>query len=156
MIIDSLENWRTRRHLYGEAIERALSYVLQLNPEETTGKVEIAAGKMWTFRALGDTGPWESRKGESHAAHADIFIMLKGEEGFGYAAAAPDNELLEDHLADQDYALYGRSLVNEQRFVLKPGMFAVFYPGEVHRPGGGDRSGIAFDKWVVKIHKSLL
>lgn len=98
-------------------------------------------------------GP-EQKKAELHAQYIDIQLLLAGEERifFGVAGSARDCEEL--HSAE-DYQLCGR-IDGEQSVVLKAGMFAIFMPGEPHKPGCVVESGGEIKKVVVKLRASLL
>jgi len=55
----------------------------------------------------------------------------------------------------EDYQLCQQT-ENEQALTLKPGMFAVFMPGEPHKPGCPVTQPGMIRKAVIKVHRSLL
>jgi uncharacterized protein, YhcH/YjgK/YiaL family len=82
---------------------------------------------------------------EYHTRHIDIHFCLRGVEKIQYAAKCSATESTdEEHdffLADGDYS---------GECVLKPGMFAVFFENELHKPVLGS-AGQTVSKAVVKI-----
>ncbi|UUZ86577.1 YhcH/YjgK/YiaL family protein [Paenibacillus sp. P26] len=83
-----------------------------------------------------------------------MHLVAEGEEWQGFAASAGDAEAVEDRLEVSDYALY-KQVENESRILLRPGDFAVYWPGEVHRPNCHPDKGAHLVKLVVKIHRDL-
>ncbi|MDR1316781.1 MAG: YhcH/YjgK/YiaL family protein, partial [Spirochaetales bacterium] len=86
-------------------------------------------------------------KFEAHRKYIDIQMVIEGREGCYYL---PYGGLAEDgpFAADRDVGFYR----GEDRacFPLEPGMFAVFFPEDVHKPScdfGGKKA---------KIHKVIL
>ena len=100
------------------------------------------------------TQPAESKKAELHVQYVDIQLLLSGEERilFGVAGAARQCEELH---ADDDYQLCS-AIEDEQAVTLKPGMFAVFMPGEPHKPGCTVALSQNIKKTVVKVRASIL
>ena len=92
---------------------------------------------------------------EAHRAYIDIQIVLSGRERYG--VALPDSGLaaVEDHLADKDIAFYPPT--RREFFVdLEAGQFAVFLPGEFHRPGCAADGEEKILKAVVKVRADKL
>ena len=58
--------------------------------------------------------------------------------------------LLKEYDADNDIELLKR-IEDESFFVLKKGMYAVFFPEDVHRPGLTDKEGHGVRKVIFKI-----
>ncbi|MCX0221867.1 YhcH/YjgK/YiaL family protein, partial [Escherichia coli] len=47
-------------------------------------------------------------------------------------------------------------IIDEQMITLKPGMFAIFMPGEPHKPGCAVETPAEIKKVVIKVRASLL
>ncbi|MBB1202500.1 YhcH/YjgK/YiaL family protein [Enterobacteriaceae bacterium 89] len=94
------------------------------------------------------------KKAELHQQYIDIQLLLEGEEQvlFGVRGTALG---CEDFHAQEDYQLSSR-IANQQAITLKPGMFAVFMPGEPHKPGCVVDLPREIKKVVVKVRASLL
>lgn len=94
------------------------------------------------------------KKAELHEQYIDIQLLLAGEERILFGIAGSARECEEKHIAE-DYQLCNH-IALEQSMVLIPGMFAVFMPGEPHKPGCVVESGRDIKKVVVKVRASLL
>jgi biofilm protein TabA len=101
------------------------------------------------------TQSWETGLPEFHARYIDIQCLLEGEEGIGYAPANPSLINITDQLAERDIAFVAQQ-DNESRLFLTPGMFAIFYPGELHRPCRAPNASMRIKKVVIKISVDLL
>jgi len=71
---------------------------------------------------------------ELHRKYIDIQILLYGEEKFGYSDISSVKKVYKEYDEEKDIELYS-TVENEDFFLLKPSMFAVFFPEDVHRPG---------------------
>lgn len=103
-----------------------------------------------------DTVLKTERRAERHARYIDVHYLIRGEEEqIGVGRAAPLQIIVEDELESADYALYD-TIQGEVDVLLAPGMYAVFFPADVHRPGCSFAGGSAIKKAVVKIHTASL
>ena len=96
----------------------------------------------------------EEKRAELHRSYIDIQILLEGEERIYYGLAGSARERDAWH-EEEDYQLC-QQIDNEQSLMLKPGMFAVFMPGEPHKPGCPVTQPEMIKKAVIKVHHSLL
>jgi biofilm protein TabA len=96
------------------------------------------------------TQAWETGFPEFHARYIDVQYLLSGEEALGYLPANHQLPPSIDHLQDKDIAFVAAQ-ENETRIVLTAGMFAVFYPGELHRPCRAVHQPMRIKKVVMKI-----
>lgn len=94
------------------------------------------------------------KKAELHEQYIDIQLLLAGEERILFGIAGSARECEEKHIAE-DYQLCNH-IALDQSMVLIPGMFAVFMPGEPHKPGCVVESTRDIKKVVVKVRASLL
>ncbi|MES2048087.1 MAG: YhcH/YjgK/YiaL family protein [Pseudomonadota bacterium] len=101
------------------------------------------------------TQSWEAGLPEFHARYIDIQCLLEGEEGIGYAPANASLSKVTDQLAEHDIAFVAQQ-DNESRLLLRPGMFAIFLPGELHRPCRAPDAPMRIKKVVIKISADLL
>jgi len=86
---------------------------------------------------------------ESHCRYIDIQYVLSGHELIEWAPVAA-LEVHTSYIEDKDVAFYrdGKGMAS---FILKSGMFAVFYPGDAHKPGCSVGEPEHVRKIVVKI-----
>lgn len=101
------------------------------------------------------TQSWDVGLPEFHARYIDIQCLLEGEEGIGYAPANADLTKITDQLEERDIAFVAQQ-DNESRLLLEPDMFAIFFPGELHRPCRAPNSPMRIKKVVIKIALDLL
>ena len=104
----------------------------------------------------------ESREGcdcvevapEFHDQYVDVEVVLKGQETIGYSENNQYESVTDDHILDQDFATVD-GVPDEKYLSLQDGDFAIFYPGDVHRPlVGADEDMV--HRAVIKINKVLL
>lgn len=151
MYLDTLRDYDHRR--YPARINAALDWLkaqdLDALPD---GKYELDDAMYAQIFAL-ETRTREQLQPEAHRDWLDIQYLHQGRETIGFAH--------DDHApvampydAARDLIFY-HDISGESLLYLTAGQFAVFYPGEIHRPGihAGDST---IRKIVVKIrHDSL-
>ncbi|MGG1555590.1 YhcH/YjgK/YiaL family protein [Paenibacillus ferrarius] len=155
MIIDTIRHKQDHRYQYGEAVCRALEYVINLNTTDMPSTVEFEGKNMYVMKQSPTTTIFEERLAEAHACYADIHLVLEGEEWQGFASPSNKNQAVEDQLEQRDYILF-QHIENEGRIRLLPGDFTVYWPGEIHRPNCHLAGSVHLVKIVVKIHRDLL
>ncbi|MDQ0898972.1 MULTISPECIES: YhcH/YjgK/YiaL family protein [unclassified Paenibacillus] len=154
MIIDRISQWEQNQGQYGEAVRRALAYISKVNVADMPSLLEMDGKRMFVMKQSPTTGTFEEKLAEIHAQHADIHLVVEGEEWQGVASATGNNRMVEDRLEESDYALF-EHVENETRILLRPGDFSIFWPGEVHRPNCHPKGSVHLVKLVVKIHRDL-
>lgn len=98
------------------------------------------------------TVPRHEKKAEHHEQNVDIHLALSGNEIIGVGFEHPENEIIGAYQIEKDCAFY-TLIKDETDFLLTPGRFAVFFPGDIHRPGIG--AGMRIRKAVIKIPVAL-
>lgn len=155
MILGSMTSWEDHCKYENAVIVKAmeeLQRILKQNPE--TGIIEIDGDQMYVSLMEFDAKSSEDHLAEKHETYIDLQYLIEGEETIGWSSLQADSEAIKPYESDPDYALYEPS-PNEILLRLKPGMFAVFFPNDIHRPGMGQLS-TKIKKAVVKIHVDLL
>ncbi|NOU96429.1 DUF386 family protein [Paenibacillus sp. LMG 31456] len=154
MILGSMSLWENQCKFEHPVIVTAieeLNKALKENPAE--GRIEINGDKMYASIMEFDAKPMEEQLAEKHELYIDVHYLIEGEETIGWSSLREDTKASKPYDSEQDYALYEPSQ-DETLLHLKPGMFAVFFPNDIHRPGMGQSTRIK--KAVVKIHVGLL
>ncbi|OCT13887.1 hypothetical protein A8709_17665 [Paenibacillus pectinilyticus] len=128
-----------------------LQLLLNGNPE---GRVEINGDQMYVNFMEFDAKSMDEQQAEKHESYIDIHYLIDGEETIGWSSDREDFQAAKAYDSEQDYALYNPS-PDEILLQLKPGMFAVFFPNDIHRPSMG-RPSSRIKKAVVKVHVGLL
>jgi biofilm protein TabA len=155
MFIGKLDAWATERKFLPVIFEKAIGYLASVNAEKITVGVHYIEGE--SIFAKVETGHGKeinNRKFELHQQFIDIQMLLSGNERQDFVIDMQHIELLEDRLAADDIAFY-KVTDSIQSLYLHPGMFIVYFPGELHAPGLWDGCG-DFKKIVIKLNSSLI
>jgi biofilm protein TabA len=156
MIYSDKTNWQREKHVYPKAVNRGLEYIQSTDFSNLeVGKYEIEGSLMFVMVQGPTTKDWQEQRPESHQTYTDIQYLLSGEEMIRVASLTKDAVISEEHFAERDVAFYSK-VAEESVLYLKPDDFAVFYPGDIHRPCCSVKGDREIRKVVVKIHNSLL
>ncbi|MDO8651742.1 MAG: YhcH/YjgK/YiaL family protein [Undibacterium sp.] len=137
-------------------IATALLYLRDTDfSEMQPGKYPIDGDNVFALVQDPLTQPWDAGLPEFHARYLDIQCLLDGEEVIGYSPANASLDKMTDQLAERDIAFVARQ-ADETRLVLTPGMFAIFFPGELHRPCRALHQPMRIKKVVIKISADLI
>ncbi|WP_192456518.1 YhcH/YjgK/YiaL family protein [Musicola keenii] len=155
MIICDQQDWSREKYALHPIIHQAIHYISTTDfTTMETGKYDIIPGKMFCLLQEFTTEPVENRLAESHFQFVDIQYLLQGEETIGVARGSRNNTIIDDKKETNDIVFY-RDIQNESLITLIPGMFAVFFPEDLHRPCCQCREPSFIRKAVIKIHISL-
>jgi YhcH/YjgK/YiaL family protein len=81
-----------------------------------------------------ETKPSTTGELEAHKKYIDIHCIVSGSELIGYAPLT-DQQACRPYDPDNDFALFH----GESSFIrMVPGMFAIFFPDDLHMPGVGE------------------
>nr|WP_315484705.1 YhcH/YjgK/YiaL family protein [uncultured Undibacterium sp.] len=114
------------------------------------GKYPIDGEQMFALVQDPITQAWETGFPEFHERHIDVQYLLSGEEALGYLPANPELVPHDDRLKERDIAFVAQQS-HETRLILTPGMYVVFFPGELHRPCRAVAQAMQIKKVVIKI-----
>jgi len=98
------------------------------------------------------TASAEERPAEVHKKKIDFQYIIYGEEKVGYADIRNAKRPAGEYDDKKDTEFFTR-VDNEGYFILKKGMYAVFFPEDIHRPGinNGETRGIRKVIFKVRI-----
>jgi biofilm protein TabA len=132
MVLDLLDNASTYRGAH-DSIDRALALLTAVSwPELEDGRHELAEGVFAVLSSYMTEVP-ESSRYEAHRRHADLQLLLSGRETIFWA---PEQELEPDGEYDPEGdVLYFRESAAAGVLRLRPGLFALLYPADAHKPG---------------------
>jgi len=154
MILDDLANWS--RYPLGPAWERVFTWLdghrhappAAVTPLDGDGVV-VRPGRYGTLAR-------PAAVLEAHRRFADVQVVVAGREWgechdrTGLAVATPHDD-------DRDVEFYVHPDGAPARFLLEPGRFVLFWPGEAHMTQlAVDEPGEVVVKLVVKVDGSLL
>jgi len=156
MIAGDIRHFKTESGLFPAVVAKGLEYIaandIALLP---AGRIEIEGDRMFVLVQDYTTVPAEQKRPEAHDRFIDIQYIASGEEEIGWCVRRENLSIAEDLRRDKDVIFY-RDLNEETGLVLSAGMYAVFFPGDVHRPGCVHGKPQAVRKAVIKISMDLL
>ena len=148
-------NVNGEKHVYPEAIEKALDFIsntdfMQLEP----GKYIIDGETMFANVMDMTTHGFEGSHPEVHKKYADLMYWPEDGEIIGVAPYLGNEKIFESH-PENDIALL-EDVVNESYITATAGCFGVFFPWDAHRPAlmMGDKPATS-RKCVIKISMEL-
>lgn len=148
MIADQLKNINRYRVL-GPLFAKAIEYLetadfaaLPAGKYEVDGTDVFAIINEYTTKAAADCEP------ETHLKYIDIQYMVSGTERFGFALLQ-DQTPLKPYDENADLLVYKPEGFNY--IDLKPGMFVIFYPTDIHQPEMFAAAPMPVKKVVMKI-----
>lgn len=156
MIYGNIANLERDRKILPAAVVKGLQYLKDTDFSKLeVGKYEIEGNKIFALVQENQTQPKEDRRAEAHAKRLDIQCVIEGAEMIGFALPDAANQVVEDLLEQKDNIFYS-TVQDEMGLVLTKGMYAIFFPGEVHRPSCQYGVSCKLRKVVVKINADLL
>ncbi len=147
MILDKLSN----AHLYSglsEKINKAFAYLKETDfSEMELGKYEIDGDNIFALVNEYQTKDQSEGKLEAHKKYIDVQFVVKGKELMGYAPL--ENQIVIDQYNEQNDITF---FTGEKSFTqVDEGMFAIFFPTDVHLPGIKIDNQEYVKKLVVKV-----
>ncbi len=147
MIIDSLDNVKHYRNL-SEKIKKAFEFLEEFDFESIEpGKYNVSGDEIFALVSEYNTKEHADARPEAHKRYLDIQYMVKGEEYMGYAPL-DDQEVLEPYNVDKDVVFYDAEV---SPIKVTEGMFALFFPQDIHAPSMKIGESKLVKKVVVKV-----
>lgn len=130
MILDKLEN----ANLYSSIsanLKKGFEYLDKTDVSTLqAGRHEIDGNEVFALVSEYDSKDPNDCRLEAHQIYADIQYLISGREAIGYAMIG-NQEILDPYSSEKDIAFYAGE---NTPLILEAGMFAVFFPQDVHRP----------------------
>lgn len=147
MIFDKIEN----AHLYtnlNEIIRKALDYIKSTDLVNIqTGKFEIDGNNIYVLINEENTKDKKDCFLEAHRKYIDVQYVVTGSELFGYASLK-NQKLHTEYNSEKDFELFD----DEASFIkFDEGMFAIFFPDDLHMPGIQINYPAKVRKVVIKV-----
>lgn len=137
------------------ALRAIVKQALAFAPETLEpGRYEIDGNDIFINVMAFETADAQSKRYEQHRDYADIQILLSGNERIDFGPANSGQELDTYH-EDDDYQLCSE-VEPRQTLHMQAGMFAVFLPGEPHKPGCITNQSQTIKKAVIKVRQRCL
>ena len=147
MIVDKIEN----SHLYkglSKRIEKTFEYIKATDLKNIKpGKYEIDGENIFALISEYKTKPEQEGKLEAHRKYIDVQYVIEGEELMGYTPLS-NQKVLEPYKEENDIVFFA----GEKSFTkVSTGMFAIFFPEDVHMPGIMTKESLPVKKLVIKV-----
>jgi len=147
MIIDKLENAHLYKNL-GERISKSFDYIKTTDLKNLpAGKYPIDGENIFALVSEYKTKSEAEGKLEAHRKYIDVQYVIEGEELMGYVPLG-GQKVLEQYKEENDIVFF----TGDKSFTkVTVGMFAIFYPEDVHMPGISTRKISEVKKLVIKV-----
>lgn len=147
MILDKITNITQYRGL-SKNIDEAFNYIENTDFSILkNGRYDIDSN-MFVLVNEYSTKENESNISEAHRKYIDLQYVLSGSEIIEYETLENQN-VVKEYDKENDYTLY--NLKNKSTLILSEGMFAIFYPEDIHMPGLINNESVEIKKIVIKI-----
>jgi YhcH/YjgK/YiaL family protein len=145
MIIDKISN-HSLYHAVHPLFSKAFKYLTTTDfTDYEPGKYPIDGND--AFVLVNDYLTKSDGQLEGHHEYIDIQYVISGSEKIGYAPLNGQKESI-PYNAEKDIAFY---LGDKSDVTIETGMFAVFFPGDLHLPGLKTDKSAPVKKIVVKL-----
>jgi biofilm protein TabA len=133
----------------GPRVAAGFRYLRGFDASTPDGRHDVDGDDVFALVSTYDTGPSTEKRFEAHRAYLDIQFVAAGMERILHAPAG-SLALVEPFAPDGDVAFFADP-PQSSSFLLHPGDFALFHPGDAHKPGcmAGGRHTVK--KVVVKV-----
>lgn len=156
MIYGQLNNFEQEKVAFSPALQKGLLYLKNTDLSTlSVGRHDIDGDNIFALVSEYVTEPKKDRKPEAHQRYIDIQYLASGEEMIGCSLLSSECEVLQDELELKDLIFYNE-VKQEVDMLLKPGVYAVLFPNDVHRPCCMLNSAARVKKVVIKIAVSAL
>ena len=156
MIYGQLKNLDEEKASLSSILQKGLLYLKNTDLMSlSVGRHDIDGDHIFVLVSEYRPEPKKDRRPEAHQKYIDIQCLASGEEMIGCSFLATEYEITEDEQVKKDIVFY-KEVRQEIDIVLEPGMYAIFFPNDVHRPCCISKSVEPVKKVVMKIAISLL
>jgi YhcH/YjgK/YiaL family protein len=147
MIIDKIENINLYKNL-SSRLNKAFDYIINTDLKSIEpGKYDIDGENVFALINEYHSKPESEGKLEAHRKYIDVQYVIEGGELMGYAPLR-NQTILEPYKEENDIIFYK----GEKSFTkVEPGMFAIFFPSDVHMPGINAGKTSMVKKLVIKV-----
>ncbi|MCK0123828.1 YhcH/YjgK/YiaL family protein [Gelidibacter sp. F2691] len=147
MIVDKIENIGLYKGLH-KGIDKALAYIKNTNFDALpVGKHEIDGDAVFAILKEYPTKPIEDQLMESHIKYIDVQYVIEGVEHMGVTMkSGQDPKKAYD--PEDDYMLFEEPY---DIITVKAGMYAIFFPDDIHMPEVTTGAPSNVKKVVVKV-----
>ena len=146
MVLDKIENGKLYTGL-GERIAKAFTWLNDTDLSVTpSGRCKIDGDDVFALVQEYDTKEIWDGKLEGHRRYIDIQYIVAGTEQIGVALL--DNQDVVEANEDDDCTFYAG---NSNLVTVEAGMFAIFFPDDLHMPGIKVNQVSKVKKVIIKV-----
>ena len=149
MIYDAIEN----KGIYfekGEPLYEALCFAAAFDQSLPDGRTEFDGDELFVTVSSGETKAAEKLQFEGHGEYIDVQLILQGREFMD--VSRQNGSEWDTPCSPEEDCVLSSVPGSYSSVLLEPGMFAVVFPGELHRPGRVVQGAEKVRKMVVKVH----
>lgn len=155
MFIGTLIRWDTDKKYLPSIFDPVMDFLKSIDPETIEpGTYPIRGNEIFAKVECGNGKSEAERRFELHHKYIDVQMLLTGHERQDVSTLLPSSRPHEDRLQEDDIAFYPAAGPIHS-FYTHPGMFIIYFPGELHAPGLFDGNG-KYKKIVVKVAANLI
>lgn len=146
MIVDKIENYPLYIGL-GDRMRLAFEHIRTTDfTQSKTGRYDLDGDNLFVIVNDYKTVSQQAGQLEGHRHYIDVQYLVRGTEWIGYAPLAGQKMAMDYDEADDCLLYEGEATF----FKVQAGMFAVFFPQDLHQPGTGQEPN-PVRKVVVKV-----
>lgn len=145
MVLDTIENHALYTGL-SENIAKAFAYITNTDLKNTPEGTYEIDDQLFAIVQEYETKDSVDCKIENHAKHIDVQYLITGEEMMGVATHRNQKVVVKNE--ESDYTFYEAAI---NPVLVEEGMFAIFFPDDIHQPGIKSNAINKVKKVVVKI-----
>jgi YhcH/YjgK/YiaL family protein len=147
MIIDKIENAHIYKNI-SERISKSFEYIEATDLKTLpTGKYAIDGDNIFALVSEYKTKSESEGKLEAHRKYLDVQYLISGEELMGYTPLG-GQKILDSYKEENDIVFF----TGDKSFTkVSEGMFAIFFPEDVHMPGISTGKISDVKKLVIKV-----
>lgn len=147
MILDKIENANLYRNIH-PGIGKAFDYIKSIDFSNlSTGKHEIDGDALFAILNAYETAPVNGKLMESHLRYIDVQYVVEGVEEMGITTKCGQTPK-KAYDSNDDYMLFDGSY---DVITVKEGMFAIFFPDDIHMPEITTNKPSKVKKLVIKV-----
>jgi len=148
MILDRIANLRLYEAL-PERFAAGLHWLDSFGTDAADGRIEIQGDHLFALVQSYPTSPASDKRFESHRRYADIQYVASGRERILHTSTEA-LQVETPYVEEQDIIFYREPGVSSS-LLVSAGDFAIFWPGDAHKPGcmAGGREDVR--KVVIKV-----
>lgn len=156
MVVGHIKNINLDKYRFPESVQRGFEYILTHDfTEMAPGRYVIDGDKLYANLDSYVTRVKEECRPEAHRKYIDIQYIVKGQEIIGYSSVLDGLNISEPYDEKRDIIFF-EDMHAESGLVMTEGMYAIFYPQDVHRPCCQIEKSEDMLKVVVKVQVDVL